>query len=90
MTTKRMLILALAVFFLASGFALAMDDTPAIDWSVIGSGGEHAETAPYTLDGTIGQAMVGMVSNGSYELCSGFWCLALKEYKIYLPFVLNH
>ena len=90
MTTKRMLILALAVFFLASGFALAMDYTPAIDWSVIGGGGGHAETAPYTLDGTIGQAMVGMVSNGPYELCSGFWCLALTEYKIYLPLILNH
>lgn len=61
-----------------------------IDWFVIGGGGGHAEAAPYALDGTIGQAMVGVVSSASYELCSGFWCGAAAQYRVYLPLVLRN
>jgi len=42
------------------------------------------------LDGTIGQAMVGVVSSAPYELCSGFWCGTAAQYRVYLPLVLRN
>jgi len=55
---------------------------------VIGGGGGHSEASPYTLDGTVGQAVAGAVSNAPYELCAGFWC-GMGRYKVYLPLVLR-
>ena len=55
---------------------------------VIGGGGGHSEASPYTLDGTVGQAVAGVVSNAPYELCAGFWC-GMGRYKVYLPLVLR-
>jgi hypothetical protein len=87
---KRMLItfLALAVLLLLDGLALA-NGTSVIDWDVIGGGGGHAEAGIYTLDGTIGQAVVGTATDTGSELCSGFWCRVV-EYRIYLPLVLRN
>jgi len=35
--------------------------------------------------------VVGVVSNASYQLCSGFWCRPVGgEYRIYLPAVLRN
>jgi hypothetical protein len=49
---------------------------PALELSryVIGGGGGHSDAGNYTLDGTVGQAVVGKVSNPPHELCAGFWC----------------
>jgi hypothetical protein len=84
---------ALLVAFLCSlllaSVALA-NGTPAIDWYVIGGGGGHVEAGVYALDGTIGQAVVGTATDTGYELCSGFWCGAVVEYRIYLPIVLKN
>jgi hypothetical protein len=44
-----------------------------IDWYVIGSGGGHAQSSSYQLDGTIGQPIVGIASSSSYTLEAGFW-----------------
>jgi len=83
------IILALAVLLLLTSVALA-NGTPSIDWWVIGGGGGHAEADPYTLDGTVGQPVVGVVSNAPYELCPGFQGGAGAEYKIYLPVILRN
>jgi hypothetical protein len=83
------LLLVLSVVEGLAGVVLA-NGTPAIDWHVIGSGGGHAEASTYGLDGTIGQAVVGTASDTGSELCSGFWCGAAVEYKIYLPLVLRN
>jgi hypothetical protein len=87
-------ILALAALLLLTSVVLA-SGTPSVDWWVIGGGGGHAESAPYALDGTVGQPVVGVVSDDPYELCSGFWCRgagagAGAEYKIYLPIILRN
>lgn len=86
---KRTVLLALVALLLLSGVVLA-NGTQAIDWHVIGGGGGHVEAAPYALDGTVGQAVVGVVTDAGYELCSGFWCRAVAGYKIYLPLVLRN
>lgn len=84
-------ILILAALLLLTSVALA-NGTPSVDWWVIGGGGGHAESAPYALDGTIGQPVVGVVSDDPYELCSGFWCRGAEaEYNIYyLPLILRN
>jgi len=89
--SKRMLIIAGAVLcaLLLAGVTLA-NGTPSIDWYVIGGGGGHVEAGVYALDGTIGQAVVGTATDTGYELCSGFWCGAVVEYRIYLPIVLKN
>jgi hypothetical protein len=66
-------LLTAAALLLLTGIVQAAV-TQTVDWRVIGGGGGHAEAAPYALDGTIGQAVVGVDSNGPYDLCAGFWC----------------
>ncbi|MEE9553111.1 MAG: hypothetical protein V3W18_02345 [candidate division Zixibacteria bacterium] len=44
-----------------------------IDWSVIASGGGHAESGNYQADGTIGQAVAGQASSESYTIQAGYW-----------------
>lgn len=87
MTLRRVLILALALFLLASGLALAT--APIIERYVIGGGGGHTEAGLYTLDSTLGQAAAGWMSHPPLELCAGFWCVASAEHGVYLPLVLK-
>ena len=61
-----------------------------IDWYVIGSGGGTATGGNYTLNGTIGQPVVGLSSSADLDLCSGFWCKLLEHYKIFLPQILRN
>ena len=87
---KRLTIfLSVVAFLLLAGVALA-NAGPAVDWWVIGGGGGPATAGAYALDGTVGQAVVGVAEHAPYELCTGFWCGAAVEYKIYLPLVLRN
>jgi hypothetical protein len=90
MSKRKIIALAAALVcaLLLAGVALA-NGIPTIDWNVIGGGGGHAEAGIYGLDGTIGQPVVGTATDTNSELCSGFWCGAAVEYKIYLPLVLR-
>jgi len=80
------LVAALLCSLLLTGIVLA-NGTTAIDWQVIGSGGRHTEVGIYSLDNTIGQAVVGTFTDTDTELCSGFWCSTSVENNIYLPLV---
>jgi len=60
-----------------------------LPWSVLGGGGGSLGNGGITLDGTVGQPVVGQVSVSSYALCTGFWCGAAGEYRVYLPVVLR-
>jgi hypothetical protein len=84
----RAITLALAAVLLLVSVVLAQG-TPAIDWDVMGGGGGHVEAAPYALDGTIGQAVVGRATESGSELCSGFGCGVTAAYSVYLPIVLR-
>jgi hypothetical protein len=92
MARKLMILGALSVgLFLLAGTALAQGN-PTIDWWVIGGGGGSASNGGTSLDGTIGQPVVGSNTSGSTQLDSGFWGGAvggLDEYKVYLPLILR-
>jgi hypothetical protein len=82
-------LLTLVALLLLTGIALAAV-TQTVDWWVVGGGGGHADAGIYALDGTLGQAVVGVDSNDPYELCAGFWCTALAvKNSLYLPLVLR-
>ncbi len=63
--------------------------TPSIDWWVMAGGGGSDSGTGVTLDGTLGQAVVGIDSGSSYELSAGFWGGVATEYKIFIPVVLK-
>jgi hypothetical protein len=90
---RRWILLAvlLAVFLLLVGPATAMEsDNFAINWDVMGGGGEPIASDNFALNGTIGQGVIGLKSSTNYSLCSGYWCGAVLEYAIYLPLVLRN
>lgn len=62
--------LILLILLIAS---VAIAQTYQIDWYVIGSGGGHAESGTYQVDGTIGQPIVGQASSDNYTVDAGFW-----------------
>jgi len=45
----------------------------AINWNVIGGGGQPASSANYTARGTVGQPAAETSSSASYELGAGYW-----------------
>ena len=70
--------------------ATALAQTPAIDWWVIGGGGESGEVGGTSLDGTIGQWAVGGGTSGTTQLESGFWGGGgAGSYQVLLPVVLR-
>jgi hypothetical protein len=79
---------ALLCTLVAAGAARA-NGTPSIIRHVLGGGGGHMEAAPYSVDGTIGQAVVGHTADTGIEICSGFWCGVGVRYPVYLPLVLR-
>lgn len=66
------------------------EGTPTVDWCVISGGGGHMEAAPYSLDTTIGQPVVGAAADTSVEICSGFWCGVGAVHTVYLPLVIKN
>ena len=89
MKTKRVTFLLIVLLSVFVPVANVSAQVLHIERSVIGGGGGHAENGVYTLDGTIGQPLVGRASTAPYELCSGFWCGASAGIWIYLPLILR-
>ncbi len=68
---------------------------PTVDWDVTGGGGGRLESDNLSLDNTLGQPVVGVVSSGNMELCAGFWCRIVVQAEaaencIYLPVVVKN
>jgi hypothetical protein len=79
------LLLLATLLLLAVGNIIRAAGTLDIRPQAIASGGEAGlQGGEYLLGATIGQAVVGEVSNNPYQLCSGFWC-GTAVYKVYLP-----
>ncbi len=85
---RRAILLALVVVILAASAVLAAPSALQVPRNVISAGGARVAAGSYALDGTIGQAIVGVVSAGSYQVCSGFWC-GLGIYKLFLPIIMK-
>lgn len=89
MKRKRLLLLLIVILLvlpLAIPASAAIPaDTYELSWYVFGGGGTVSD-AGYTLSGTIGQPVTGVVEDAGYELCSGFWCGAQNFImNVFLP-----
>ncbi len=94
MKTKRLVFLLIALLCALLILNVPLDNASAavlqtVDWSVIAGGGGHAESGIYTLDGTIGQPVVGVASNTSNEIGSGFWSGISTLARLYLPLIMR-
>lgn len=83
---RRALLLALVAIVLVSTTVLAAPTALQLPRSVLSGGGAHVAAGSYAIDGSIGQSVVGIVSAGSYQVCSGFWC-GLGIYKWLMPLI---
>ena len=59
------------LLFLMTSFAMAQNYQ--IDWYVIASGGGEMSSTSYSVNGTVGQPIVGTSSSTGYIIESGFW-----------------
>jgi hypothetical protein len=63
--------------------------TPAVPWHVVSGGGAFAATADVTLDGSIGQAIVGWSASPRVTLHAGYWQALARVPTTFLPLVLK-
>ena len=70
------------------GPATAMEsENYAINWSVMGGGGEPIHSDNFALNATLGQPSIGFKASTNYGACSGYWCTG--GYTVYLPVMLR-
>jgi hypothetical protein len=87
--------LTLALILLGAGVAWAGTSTNyAIDWQVVNGGGQAATANNITLQGSIGQPLIGdaEASGGTVSLAAGYWEQATaveSTTTIYLPIVVK-
>jgi hypothetical protein len=83
-------VLALTLAIASLGTGLALADGAVLPRQVLSGGASDATTAGgVSVRATLGQPMVGPSGQGSYKLCTGFWCGLSVEHQIYLPLVLK-
>jgi putative copper export protein len=81
---------ALLCLLLLVGQVAAMgSDDYAVNWDVIGGGGEPIASTNFALNATVGQGAIGLKSSASHGLCTGYWCGAAVEAKVFVPLVLR-
>ena len=89
MKTKRLILtLVLALFLAAAGSALAVNYIELLRW-VLGGGASDSSAEDVTLQGTLGQPIVGDISGGNITLEQGFWHGSSNLQDIYLPLILK-
>jgi hypothetical protein len=87
MKTKILiLVLVFSLSLIVIGSALADGCIELPRW-VLGSGVSDSAGGGATLRATLGQPVVGVVSNGDIALGQGFWIGSSGRYPIYLPLV---
>jgi hypothetical protein len=79
------LAVGLILVLMSAIVVLAIDGT-ALDWWVVAGGGSPSSADSITMNGTLGQPVVGQSSGGDVSLETGYWG-AGAEYLIYLPLV---
>jgi hypothetical protein len=94
--TKRQVIpkvsavLSILIMLLLSVTVTLAQGSYDLSWHVIAGGGGQMQSASHTLMSTIGQPVVGTMQSSNHNLCSGFWCRTIAEYRIYLPLVVKN
>jgi len=89
---KKMKILGLSLLVLLLVLVIGVSSatlgvTYDIDWWVFSGGGEPSSAGNLTLDGSLGQSVIGNSSSADYELDAGYWLRGV--YKIFLPLVMR-
>ena len=85
----KVLILVLVLFLGTAGVVLANDSLELQRWA-LGGGASDSGVNDITLRATLGQPVVGVVSDGDITLGQGFWKggpLGENRINLYLPFV---
>lgn len=84
---RHAILLALILLVVLAGNVAAAVTALNVPRNVIaGGGGGEVAGGNFVLTGTIGQPVTGVVSQGSYGLCSGFWC-NLEFLRTFLPLI---
>lgn len=81
--------LALVVAVLCIAGVIVAYGNGDISWNVMAGGGGTVTEGHISLDNTIGQVLTGLSSDGSLELCTGFWCVEVIGRRVYLPMVVQ-
>jgi hypothetical protein len=82
--------LAMAAALLLGGVVLANSlPSPTIPWHVVSGGGALAAADGVTLDGSIGQAIVGWSASARVTLHAGYWQTLVRVPTTFLPLVLR-
>ena len=66
----------------------APDESFAIPWWTVDTGGGASQGGAYTLNGTAGQADAAILSGGSYTLKGGYWGGSI-DYITNLPLIVR-
>ncbi len=81
--------LAVLLVFLLVGATLAgSSDSYAIDWQVLDGGGAPATAGQVSLNGSLGQTVIGPSTSASYGLQAGHW-LENTGVANYLPVIIK-
>ena len=85
----RVGVAGLLVALLLVSIASAQSSTNySLSWYALAGGGGRAASTNYAMDGTVGQAAVGLSSSTSYRMLSGYW-QNWPDYRIFLPLILK-
>jgi hypothetical protein len=86
---------ALVAALVFAGIVVAAPSAHSVDWWVMGGGGGGGSAGGSSLNGTIGQAVVGVEGSGETVICAGFWyglgsCGESPRFPVYLPIALGN
>ena len=76
------------ILVLMSAIAVLAINGTAVDWWVMSGGGASSSGDSVTMNGTLGQPLVGLSSGGDVSLEAGYW-VAGAEYTFYFPLVMR-
>ncbi len=60
-----------------------------LSWYVLAGGGGRAASTHYAMNGTVGQAAVGLSDDTQYGISSGYW-QNWPDYVVFLPLILKN
>ena len=89
--TRRVAVLAVTVLIvgvLLTGVVLAAGGFH-VSWYVMGGGGGTSSSSAYTVEATVGQAVAATSKGGSFQVCAGFWCGNVVEWRVYIARMLK-
>jgi hypothetical protein len=75
------------------GFAFRETMSHSLDWDVIAAGGAPSTSGNISLNGTLGQSVIGASTEGggAITLWAGYWTRGSQNlYRLYLPLVLKN